>query len=40
MGTSKKATTKSLVDLEEIKKAGTVLRSLNHKLRQDILNLV
>ena len=40
MATSKKTAAKSLVNLEEIKKAGTVLRSLNHKLRQDMLNLI
>lgn len=30
----------SLINLEEVKKAAAVLRGLNHKTRQDILNLL
>lgn len=38
---SKKGTPAKLqVDLEEIKKAFSTLRTLNHSLRQDMLNLI
>ena len=41
MGKSKKPEKgKQLVDLEEIKKAAVALRSVNHKTRQNILNLL
>lgn len=40
MSRSKKNTVKFAVDLEEIKNASVVLRSLNHKLRQTMLKLI
>lgn len=41
MSTSKKAAKPKLsINLEEVKQARTVLRALNHKMRQKILHLI